>query len=272
MLLRKTSAARRHPPSCLPAKTNSRLLAFLPALALVTSAAIAETPDNSWSGILGAGPMTFPSYSGGNGSKVWLVPLISAAYGEMVYIEPLRAGAYLWGSADRKMGLGLAVEPRMGFKAGDGQRLAGMATRRDSLEGGPAFDWDLDLFKLSVSLFGDLVNASGGTSGRLYAYRDLPLGERWHMGAYVGVDRMSARVADYFFGVADSEATPARPAFRASATSNPLAGFDGNYRLNDRYSILFGAQFAYLGSGAATSPIVETRRTHVAWLGLGWNL
>ncbi|MGZ5780734.1 MAG: MipA/OmpV family protein, partial [Burkholderiaceae bacterium] len=108
-----------------------------------------STEKQGWSGIAGVGPMTFSKYTGGTGTQTWLLPLISANYDEIVYIDPLRANVYLGSTSDKKMAWGLAVEPRMGFHASDGAKLAGMATRRNSLEGGFNFDWDADIIAIS---------------------------------------------------------------------------------------------------------------------------
>lgn len=253
-----------------------RLLAVFVLALPLASPAVAETqPDaqaSGWTGAVGAGPIVFPHYSGGKATQAWLIPLISAEYKDILYIEPLRAGVYFWGSEDRKMGLGLAIEPRFGYKAGDGARLAGMSTRGKSIEGGPAFDWDLGFVSLSASLFTDLTNSSRGESARLYAYRQIVKNETWKIGAFVGIDRMSHRVSNYFFGVNELEASPDRPAFHTGSATNATAGFDGRYRLDKDYSVLFGLQQTRLGHEVAHSPIVETRQATVAWLGLAWNL
>lgn len=254
------------------AKTGACLLLS----SLLTLPALAEAAGDSeaggWSGAVGAGPIVFPRYTGGKSSQTWLIPLISAEYDDILYIEPLRAGVYFWGSEDRKMGLGVAIEPRFGYQARDGARLAGMNTRGKSVEGGPAFDWDLSIFSLSASLFTDLTHTSRGESARLYAYREIVKNETWKVGAFGGMDWMSRRVSDYFFGVADTEASQDRPTFHASSATNWTAGFDGRYRLSKDYSVLFGLQMMRLGHEIAHSPIVETRQSKVGWLGLAWNL
>ncbi|WP_346284589.1 MipA/OmpV family protein [Zoogloea sp.] len=225
-----------------------------------------------WSGTIGAGPIVFPRYAGSRSTQSWLIPLISANYEGVAYIEPLRAGMYFWGSADRKMGLGVAVEPRMGFKSNDARMLTGMATRHDSLEGGPAFDWDLGPVALSLSLFTDLTHSSRGGSGRAYVVREMLKDDTWNITAFAGVERIGDRVANYFFGVGEMEANAARPAYQARAASNGTGGFSGSYRLGTDYAIVFGLQALRLSGGLAHSPIVETRMSSVGWLGLAISL
>ncbi len=258
-------------------RAGLRQLAAAGLPALVAAAPIhadAPAPETAtgWSGTAGAGPIVFPRYAGGRRAQAWPIPLLSATYGDAVYIEPLRAGAYLWGSADKTMGFGLAVEPRMGFKAGDAPRLAGMASRRDSLEGGPAFDWDLGPVAFSASLFTDLTHSSQGGSGRLYLVREWFRGTPLNLGAFAGAERLGERVATYFFGIDGAEASAARPAYRAPASTNLMAGAAGGYRLGRAYSVVFGLQTTRLSGGVAHSPIVETRLSSVGWLGLAFNL
>lgn len=233
---------------------------------------IAPAAKSGWSGIAGAGPMTFSRYTGGSGINTQILPLVSANYNEIFYIEPLRANLYLASSADKKMGFGLAVEPRMGFHSSDGSKLVGMARRKNSLEGGPNFDWDADIIAISFSYFIDLAHSSRGTSSRLYFYRDVIKNEKWTLGANMGIDHMSAKVTDYFFGTTAAEVTVNRPLYQPGSATNTVFGFDGSYKLNRQYSFLFGLQETRLNGSAANSPLVETKQAKVGWIGLAWNL
>ena len=88
------------------------------------------TSTNGWNGTAGAGFIVFPRYTGGQKLQALPVPLLSINYNETFYVEIERVGVYVLASDDKKIGLGLAVEPRFGFNAADNARLAGMATRR----------------------------------------------------------------------------------------------------------------------------------------------
>jgi outer membrane protein len=253
-----------------------RLVTTLFLLMQLTAPALAESQpeakNSGWSGAAGVGPIMFPCYTGRKSSQTWLIPLISADYNNVLYIEPLRAGGYAWGSEDQKMGLGVAIEPRLGFQSSDGTRLSGMAKRRNSIEGGPAFDWDFGMAALSLSLFTDLTNSSRGQSARLYLYREVVKSETLKFGVFGGGDWMSKRVSNYFFGVDEVESNSSRPAFHPASSANATAGFDGRYRVGRNHSVLFGAQLTQLGHGVASSPIVETRQSYIGWLGMAWNL
>jgi outer membrane protein len=231
-----------------------------------------KTEQSGWTGTAGVGPMMFSKYTGGTGTQTWVLPLVSASYDNILEIDPLRATLYVAGSAEKKIGFGFAVEPRMGFHSSDGAKLKGMATRRNSLEGGPTVDWDAGIVAISVSYFTDLTSSSNGTSSRLYLYKDLIDNEKWKLGANAGADHMSAKVTNYFFGTTPSEVTADRPLYQPGSATNLVFGFDGSYKINQRYSMVFGLQATRLNGSAARSPIIETRRSAVGWVGLALNL
>ena len=250
------------------------------ALALISltasTAALAETVSAEskagWNGTAGAGPIVFPKYVGGTSMQVWPIPLLSINYAETFYVELERVGVYVLSSDDKKIGLGFAVEPRFGFSAKDGARLVGMATRRDSLEGGPTFDWDFDVIAFSVAWFGDLNRSSHGNSLRTSIYKPILKNERWDVGALLAFDRMNGKLANYYFGVRPSEATALRPEYQPGAGTSTSIGLSGTYNLDKRHAIMFGANLARLAKGAANSPIAETNRAILYYIGYGWNL
>ena len=245
-------------------------------LMLFVSTAIAETPDadkhTGWNGTAGFGPIVFPKYTGGKSNRVWPVPLLSINYDETFYVEIQRIGVYILASDDKKIGLGIAAEPRFGFSGGDGARIAGMATRRDSIEAGLTFDWDFDVIAFSVAYFGDVNRTSRGSSMRASVYKQLLKNDRWDFGVLLGYDRMNAKVSNYYFGVTPSEATPSRPFYSPGAAGNVSLGLSGTYNFNKRNAIMFGVNSTRLGKSAADSPIVEVRRANVYYLGYGWTL
>ena len=247
------------------------LIALNASFAAIAEPAAAEAKDG-WNGTAGAGPIAFPKYVGGKSAQVWPIPLLSINYDETFYVEIERVGVYVLASDDKKVGLGLAVEPRFGFSAKDGARLAGMATRRDSLEGGPTFDWDFDVIAFSVAWFTDLNRSSHGNSLRASIYKPILKNEHWDFGALLAFDRMNGKLVNYYFGVRPSEATSSRPGYQSGAGTNVSIGLSGTYNLDKRHALMFGASLARLSKSAANSPIAETNRSTVYYLGYGWNL
>lgn len=250
------------------------------ALVLGFGNCAAETPhadekSAGWNGTLGFGPMAIAKYTGGQALQILPLPLWSINYDETFYVEVQRVGVYALASDDKKIGLGLAVEPRLGFHASDGPKLSGMATRRDSLEGGITFDWDFDVFAISAAWFTDMTRSSRGSSARLSLYRPLLKNARGEIGLIASADHMSARTANYFFGVKPGEASLLRPGFVAAAGTNLSLGLGGTYRVGAtraKGAIIFGANLGRLARSAARSPIVETNHVRQFYLGYGWAL
>jgi outer membrane protein len=236
------------------------------------SALAADEPAKAggWAGTAAIGPLAFPRYAGGRGTQVWAVPLLSINYEETFYVEIQRMGVYVLSSADKKLGLGLAVEPRFGFSAKDGPRLAGMSTRKTGLDGGLMLDWDIDVLAFSIAQFGDLNRSSRGRSQRFSVYRPLVKDDRWEFGALLAADRMDAKVANYYFGIPAAESTASRPAYRPGTTTNVSLGVSGTRRIDAHGALIFGANITRLGGEAARSPITETRRAAIYYLGYGW--
>lgn len=236
-----------------------------------TSAKAAES-GKDWTGYAGAGAIAYSKYVGGKGVRVIPAPLLSFEYKETVYVDLVRAGVRFWSSEDNKMALGLAAEPRFGFKSSDGPRLAGMAERRISVEAGPSFEWETRLASFNLAYFADATRASRGASLRGSVYKQLLDTQHWDFGPYAGFERINGKAANYYFGVRDTEVTPDRAAYNPGATTNWMVGVSGAYKFGNGHALMFGVQNTRLGGSAASSPIVETRNAKLGYIGLGWVL
>ncbi len=259
-------------PSRFPAGLFRRTAFGTLLLAAAGFCAAQVRPLAQWKGYAGAGAIAFPKYTGGRASETVAAPLLMFEYKETLYVDLVRAGVRLWSNADRTLALGIAAEPRFGFRAADGARLAGMAVRRHSIELGPNLEWETPGLSVNLAWVGDVSDSSRGTSLRAGAYRQVLDSGRWDLGAYVGVDRASARVVNYYFGVRADEALATRPAYQPGAATHWTLGLSAAYKLDERYAILFGLQGTRLGTAAGSSPIAETRNAAVAYAGFGWRL
>ncbi|MSP98141.1 MAG: MipA/OmpV family protein [Betaproteobacteria bacterium] len=249
------------------------LLGVLVVLSWVSPARAQTTQSASgWRGTVGVGPVLLPKYVGGKALEALPLPIAYVDYDDRFYINLFRAGAYLWGSQDKKRAISFAVEPRMGFKSNSGPRLAGMQTRRSSLQGGPTFDWEGDFGALSVGYFTDLGGASDG--GYLDALLIKPLlkNERWTVNGTAQISRLNAKIVNYYFGVRPSEITPARPLYQPGAATNVTLWVTGQYNLSKHYALMLGANLTQLGGSAADSPLLERRQAPLVYIGLGWDL
>ncbi len=250
-----------------------RVLCLLVVMLIDPGLCGAQTTDEStkktWDGYLGAGAMFMPKYVGSADKVTRPVPLAMLEYEETAYIHLDRAGVRLWNSDDKKMAFGIAAQPRFGFHAKDGDRLTGMSTRRDAIEGGVVFEWELPQLSFSTAYFTDWSDASGGQSLRFSMNRQLIDKGPWDLSAYLDLDYANAKIVQYYFGVRADEATATRPSYRPGATVISSLGFSGAYKLNKDYALLFGGELSSLGAAAADSPIVQRRTGLTSYFGLG---
>lgn len=254
---------------------SSQLCAAVLAFGLLLPACAAAQVASSasgWSGTLGIGPVAFPEYIGGKELQVLPLPLAYVTYKDWFYVNLYRAGAYVWGSEDKKKGMSLSFEPRLGFHANDGPRLEGMATRRSSVSAGPTFDWQSGPNALSLGYFTDLSHASGGGYADLFLNRTVVHDNRWDASLSVEVTRLDSKIVDYYFGVPASEATPTRPTYQPGASTNATLWVTGQYNMTRREALMFGTNLMRLGRAAADSPIVEQKIVPLFYVGIGLNL
>lgn len=252
---------------------RSVLLAFGLLLPVCRGAqAQAPAAASGWSGTLGVGPVAFPRYVGGKDLQVLPLPIAYITYNDWFYVDLYRMGGYVWGSEDKKRGISLAVEPRLGFHANDGALLLGMATRRNSLSGGPTFDWQNGPNALSLGYFTDLSHASGGGYADLLFNRTFMRDALWDVSWTIELSRLDSKIVSYYFGVTPSEVTPTRPLYQPGATTDVTLWMTGQYNLTKRDALMFGANVTRLGGASADSPIVERRQALLLYLGFGINL
>lgn len=253
--------------------SSRRALCLICIMLAVPDLCAAQTTDDSThaalDGYLGAGALYMSRYTGGTRYETDPIPLAMIDYKETAYIHFDRAGVRMWSSRDKKMALGIAAEPRFGYHAEDGARLAGMSTRRDAIEGGAVFEWELPSLSLSLAYFTDWSRATGGQSWRFSAGRQLVDGGPWDIDASIDLDYADAKIARYYFGVRADESTAARPAYQPRAALISTLGFSGAYKLNKSYALLFGSGLSFLGASAADSPIVERSTGITGYFGLG---
>lgn len=223
--------------------------------------------------LVGIGVGVLPEFSGSEDFRGLVLPILRASYRDKVFINALQAGVWVFDSDDKDVRVGLAVEPRFGWEAKDGTRVAGMERREFSLEGGPNVQVRTPVGVFNANVYQDLSGASNGRTAQLQFIRPLTRLQgtgSLRLNGVVGAQWFAARTNDYYFGVRASEVTASRPAYTAGASTNLQLGVNGLYLLG-RGSLLFGFVGNWLGDQAADSPIVETRFQPIAYVGYGVN-
>jgi outer membrane protein len=228
--------------------------------------------DKFVSGRLGIGGMISPRYSGGARYGAFPVPLASLRFGDFAYIDYWQAGLYVLGNQEKTLGLAVVATPRLGFSARDGDRLSGMTTRKSSVEAGLSLDYGSDVGGFSLGYLHDVTGVSDGGIVRLLGFRQIEINNRFGVEAFVGIERLNSRVANYYYGVGDNETTASRPFYKPGSATDLNAGLHFNYDFGQKSTILFGYEVTRLGDPISGSPIVERRVGNLFYLGYGWRL
>ena len=228
--------------------------------------------DKFVSGRLGIGGIVSPRYSGGARNGAFPVPLAALRFGDYAYIDYWQAGLYVLGNQEKTIGLAVVATPRLGFNARDGERLFGMMARKSSIETGLSLDYGSDVGGFSLGYLHDVTGASDGGIVRLLGFRQIEISNRFAVEAFVGIEHLDSRVANYYYGVGDNETTASRPFYKPGSATELNAGLHFNYDFGEKSTILFGYEVTRLGDPIASSPIVERKVGNLFYLGYGWRL
>jgi outer membrane protein len=218
------------------------------------------------------GAMLDSRYGGSADYQIFPVPLASLEFGDVAYIDYWQAGVYVLSNQDKTLGLAVVATPRLGFNAGDGTRLTGMTARRSGIEAGLSIDYGTNDAGLSLGYLHDITGASDGGLVRFLVFKRVEITDHLGVDAFLGVERLGAKVANYYFGVGSGETTAARPFYQPGTATDLNAGLHFNFDFGRKSTILFGYEATRLGDSLANSPIVERRMSNLFYLGYGWRL
>ncbi len=237
-------------------------------------AAANDSSEKFVTGRLGVGAIVDSRYSGGAGYQAFPVPLASIEIaGGVAYVDYWQAGLYVLSNEKKNLGLAIVATPRLGFGQHDGPLLEGITTRRSSLEMGLSVDYGFsETAGISLGYLHDVVGASDGSVVRLLGYKHVDFSERFGVDAFVGVERLNARLANYYYGVGNNETTAMRALYQPGAATDVTAGLHFNYDFGRKSTFLFGYEVTRLGNELANSPIVERRFSNLFYFGYGWRL
>ena len=121
-------------------------------------------------------------------------------------------------------GFDLRLSPRFeGFDESDSDIFEGMEEREFSMDAGIGMTWQRDDWKLELAGLKDLLDRSDGQEWTLQLGRAFRRGSLF-IEPSVGLSYLDSRHVDYYYGVADAEATAARPAYDGDSALNTTLG------------------------------------------------
>jgi outer membrane protein len=158
----------------------------------------------------------------------------------------------------------------LGFNGAGSDELNGMDERRWSIEAGPFVGWRRWPVHLELRSYWELLDRHSGTTSEL----EISLPRHFGRGYFVPSVQLSYLSGDYsryYYGVADFEARPDRPAYRPGSAVNIWAGFTLGYELTPKWLLSTTVGIEFLDSVVTDSPIVDRDKLWSASIGLAYN-
>jgi len=158
----------------------------------------------------------------------------------------------------------------LGFNSADNDGLRGMDERRWTVEAGPILGWRRWPVHLQLRSYWELLDRHSGTTSEL----EISLPRQFARGYFVPrieFSYLSDEYSRYYYGVADYEARPSRPAYEPGTAVNIWAGFTLGYELTPRWLLSTTVGVEFLDSAVTSSPIVDRDKLWSASIGLAYN-
>jgi outer membrane protein len=158
----------------------------------------------------------------------------------------------------------------LGFNSADSDELRGMDERRWSIEAGPIVGWRRWPVHLELRSYWELLDRHSGMTSEL----EISLPRQFDRGYFVPrveFSYLSDEYSRYYYGVAEYEARPSRPAYQPGSAVNIWAGFTLGYELTPRWLLSTTVGVEFLDSAVSSSPIVDREKLWSASIGLAYN-
>lgn len=209
-------------------------------------------PEAGWS--LGAGiHVANPGYVGLH-NQVTPFPFITYRNGNF-FISGFVLGYAL--KNNKGFSFALVVSPQiMRFSASNDPQLAGMQSRKWSLDGGFEFSIRRRWGNLSFGVRHDLLNRSNGTTAKIGYGFSIPLGTG-HVTPSISAMWENANFANYYYGVSQAESTPTRPAYSPGSAVNPSLSLSYGLPITHHWRMNIGATYMRFGGSIRNSPIID---------------
>ncbi|WP_341679294.1 MipA/OmpV family protein [Niveibacterium sp. SC-1] len=161
----------------------------------------------------------------------------------------------------QKLNLGLVARYAIfgGYEADDAPILNGMAERKDGVWAGAKAEWENSLGTVYGEWLFDMSRYSKGQKASLGLERTWHFGHSFMLTPRVTATWQDGKYNNYYFGVADSEATPGRQAYEAGSGVNAEIGLRAIYMIDRHHSFLMDAWGATQSSAVKDSPLVDRR-------------
>jgi len=224
--------------------------------------------DLRWS--LGVGVISSPRPYVGVDNQITPIPLLELTY-KRWYVQGIQAGYHFFDTGK------FTLDARVGFvftslDPDDSPELEGMMKRNSSVEAGLVFDWKPGRYRLSTSIFTDILGKSNGQQAatdfsRMWTFNRY----QWGISPSIGVVWQSSNMVNYYVGVTPEEARPGRPEFIGHSAVNFRSGVFGFFHLTPRVRLTGLLRFQRLANEISESPIVDENRGFFGLIGVTYQ-
>ncbi len=143
-----------------------------------------------------------------------------------------------------------------GYDPDESPALAGMEERDPTFDAGFSIATGGPWGVASLKVVGDALGIHKGYEVSASYQYPIQL-KRWTVVPSIGVNRRSAKLVDYYYGVRAAEAADDRPTYAGESVVNTSIGFNVTYKITRRWHAVGGAEYVHLGDSINASPIIE---------------
>jgi len=257
----RTTLSRRPFRPAGPARRCLFAAALICAHAALAQEPLGDKPDSTWGLGVGFGSKQKPYKGIDRDNEV--LPLIEYENRYIHVLGPaleVKIPSIALGET-QKLNLALVARYAIfgGYKPDDAPILNGMAERKDGVWAGAKAEWENSLATVFGEWLFDMSRNSKGQRLSLGLERTWHLGHSFMLSPRVAATWQDGKYNDYYFGVADTEATPGRAAYQAGSGVNAELGLRAIYMLDQHHSFLADAWAASQSSAVKDSPLVDRR-------------
>ncbi len=227
-------------------------------------------PASGFQWSLGLGVVSSPRPYVGVDNKITPIPLIELTYKDW-YVQGIQGGYHFIKTEkftfDARIGLVFA-----GLDPEDSPELAGMNKKDSSVDAGFVFDWKPGKYRLSTSIYTDILGVSNGQQAatdfsRMWIFNRF----LWGIQPSVGVVWQSSNMVNYYAGVTPEEARPGRPVFIGHSAVNFRASLLGFLHFSPRIRLTALLRVQRLDDEISESPIIDESRGFFALVGVTYR-
>ncbi len=143
-----------------------------------------------------------------------------------------------------------------GYDEDDSDFLDGMDERKSTVAAGLEVEYETPYGEVGVELMADVGGKHKGWEMSLEYGKSFEL-DRIFIQPFVEVNWQSGKMADYYFGVKDSEVRSWRPAYDVGSVVNCEVGFEVFYMLTENWMLVGRMETEFLDGDIKDSPIVS---------------